>query len=199
MNERGGGHATDEQLVLTYQEDSHGLRGRAAAEELFARYGDRVYGWCFRMVRDHERALDLAQDSMLLACRALPGFRAEARFSSWLFAIVRHRCLRALRRPSLVRDESLDPDVLPEPSASVEETFERDQERIHVLQLVDEVLTPEERRALLLRCEEGLPVDEISRRLGLSSASGARGLLQTARRKLRAALARGRGAEGVEA
>jgi len=45
------------------------------------------------------------------------------------------------------------------------------------------------REALWLRCFEHMPVDEIGRVMRLENASGARGLLQRARRKLRAALA----------
>jgi DNA-directed RNA polymerase specialized sigma24 family protein len=42
---------------------------------------------------------------------------------------------------------------------------------------------------LWLRCFEKVPVDEITRMLGITEASGARGVLQRARRRLRAALA----------
>ena len=38
-----------------------------------------------------------------------------------------------------------------------------------------------------MRCNERMPVDEITRVLDLKTATGARGLLQTARRKLKAA------------
>jgi len=49
-------------------------------------------------------------------------------------------------------------------------------------------LEPLERWTLWLRCFERMPVDEITRVLRIDRASGARGVLQKARRKLRAAL-----------
>ena len=53
-----------------------------------------------------------------------------------------------------------------------------------------------EQEAIYLRCFERLPVDEITSLLSITGASGARGLLQSARRKLRAALAKPPGRKG---
>lgn len=64
------------------------------------------------------------------------------------------------------------------------------QELQQVLHLVHTELDEQERRALMLRSFEQLPVEEITRMLGLDGAAGARALLQRARRKLRAALQR---------
>jgi DNA-directed RNA polymerase specialized sigma24 family protein len=58
-----------------------------------------------------------------------------------------------------------------------------------MLDLVRRHLDPLEREAIWLRCYEGMPVEEITGLLGIDTASGARGILQRARRKLRAALA----------
>ena len=61
-----------------------------------------------------------------------------------------------------------------------------DEERM--LGIIKEVLEPVEQRAIWLRCFEKVPVEEITRLLGIESASGARAVLQKARRKLRTAL-----------
>jgi DNA-directed RNA polymerase specialized sigma24 family protein len=53
---------------------------------------------------------------------------------------------------------------------------------------MNEVLEPAERAALWLRSFERMGMDDISKVLELRNASGARGVLQTARRKLRRAL-----------
>jgi len=58
--------------------------------------------------------------------------------------------------------------------------------------LLRDHLSPLELQAIWLRCFEGLPVPEITRLLGLTHASGARSVLQSAREKLRAALVRRR-------
>jgi DNA-directed RNA polymerase specialized sigma24 family protein len=58
-------------------------------------------------------------------------------------------------------------------------------------------LAPLEQEALWLRCVERMPVDEITRVLGIEGSTGARAVLQSARRKLRAVLDRAHAAEAA--
>ncbi len=183
------GEPTDECLVRAYCRAPETRAGREAADRLLRRYTGRVHAWCAQVVGDSELALDLAQDSLLGAYRALPRFREEARFSSWLFAIVRNRCRSHLRRPGLLEDEA-DPDASPSTDPGPSRAFEEKEGAERLVALMRRTLTPVEQEALWLRCFEKLPVDEITRILDLRAATGARGLLQTARRKLRAALER---------
>ena len=179
---------SDEELVRLAQTDPQGSLGQSAASELFERYQERVYLWCLRRVQNHDRALDLAQDVMLSAYRGLARFEGRSLYSSWLFAIARNRCFRALRRPRLLWDEEAELEDLADQQLGADRLIEDRQEEELVLRLMRQVLEPQEQTALWLRCGEQLPVEEITRRLKLSSSSGARGLLQTARRKLRAAM-----------
>lgn len=191
-----GARVSDEVLVRQAQADGRGEMGRAAASELFDRYRDRVYQWCFRRTQDHERALDLAQDVLISAYRSLDTFQGRAQYSSWLFAIARNRCHRALRPAPLLRDEGTDPELLPGDVSSPDRLLEEREDEEKVLRIMKEVLEPREQVALWLRCFEHLPVDEITRRLDISLSTGARGVLQGARRKLRAALEKSRSTEG---
>jgi RNA polymerase sigma-70 factor (ECF subfamily) len=188
LSRPGRRSASDEDLVRCFQIDPAGATGRAAAGELFERYQERVYLWCFRRVRNHEQALDLAQDALLAAYRNLPRFEHRSLYASWLFAIVRNRCFRVLRAPRFLDAEEGALEAVADERVAPDDAFAAREELERITRLMDEILDPEERLALWMRCEERLPVDEITRRLGVSTASGARGLLQTARRKLRAAI-----------
>lgn len=161
---------------------------REAATELLGRYRERVYRWCYGRVREHELARDLAQDVLLNAYRGLDGFDGRAHFSSWLFAIARNRCLNALRRPALF-EEGVDLDALPalQRGQDMELDAREDEERL--LELIQSALPPQDQLVLWLRCVEKMPVDGITRLLDLQESSGARAVLQRARRRLRAALA----------
>lgn len=196
MSDPPVGHATDEELVRRAQQNPSDPVGRAAASELFGRYQERVYLWCFRRVHDHERALDVAQDVLLSAYRSLASFEGRARYSSWLFAIARNRCYRVLRPASLQRDEEAEPDDLPGEHKGPDALLEEREDEEAILEMVKQVLEPREQLAVWLRCFENLPVEEITRRLDIAVPTGARGVLQSARKKLRAALERRRAREG---
>ncbi len=159
--------------------------GRAAAGELLRRYRRPVYVWCFRYVGEHERALDMAQDVLLTAYQRLGEFEGRAAFSSWLFVIARNRCLNEMRNDG--RREDVEPDSMVDESTGFDERLETEMESRRLLDLAARVLDEEERRALWLRYSELMPVEEITQLLNLDHKSGARALLQRARRKLRAA------------
>ena len=183
---------SDDALLARYRRDPQGDDGRLAAGRLLDRYRGRVYVWCHRMVGDHERALDLAQDALLKAWRALPGFGGRSKVSSWLYAIARNECLVALRPRSLKRDPHVDPaELLVENEDPPAMMMDREEEDA-MERLLRDNLSPVEQEAIWLRCFERLPVPEVTRLLGLTHASGARSVLQSAREKLRAALERRR-------
>jgi len=179
---------TDEQLLARYRRAPESEDGRRAAGHLLARYRGRVYAWAFRLMREHEDALDIAQAVMLKAWRALPQFDGRSRFSSWLFAVTRNECLTALRPRLLVRDDTVDPEAFLVDDSEPGRRLESVEEEAAMEALLHENLSPVERQAIWLRCFEGLPVDEVTRMLGLTHASGARSVLQSAREKLRRAL-----------
>jgi RNA polymerase sigma-70 factor (ECF subfamily) len=182
--------ASDEDLVRRYLADPDGTGGRAAASAVLGRYQNALYLWCFRYVRDHERALDLVQETMLGAFERMDGFAGRARFSSWLFAIARNRCLNAIRRARPLEDGEDALDAVTEPGPSPDQGMVETEDEERILRLIRDELDPIEQRALSLRCFEQLPVDDITRMLGVEGETGARSVLQSARRKLRAALAR---------
>lgn len=184
------GHAgrADEDLVRVVQADPGGPEGRAAASQLFARYQQRVFLWCLRYTKERERALDLSQDVFVRAWRALPSFAWRSKFSWWLFVITRNCCLNAVTAPSLLQDEAADLDALPsaapDPAVAYEQAYDAQATRRLLMEHLDE----QERLALWMRCHERMPIETITAALGLENATGARGLLQRARRRLRAAL-----------
>ena len=180
----------DERLFELAVRNPDSPLARSAASRLLERHQQRVYLWCRRYVPDHERALDLAQEVLLSAYRAMAGFEGRSKFSSWLFAITRNRCLNAVRSKGLWVDDAADPDdtagELPVPEAALE--LEQDEQRLR--DVLARHLDAAEHEALWLSCCERMSVDEITRVMKLDNATGARGLLQRARRRLRAGLER---------
>jgi RNA polymerase sigma-70 factor (ECF subfamily) len=84
---------TDEELiarVLAGDEASYGT--------LVDRYRDYVYTIAVRIVGSDEDAEDVAQEAFVRAYRALPRFRGDSKFSSWLYRISTNRALTHLKR-----------------------------------------------------------------------------------------------------
>lgn len=179
---------SDEDLVRLAGKETVNPSTDDAVSALLGRYQKRVYIWCYRYVHEHEQALDLAQEAMLSAYRNLGSFTGKGRFESWIFAIVRNRCLTAMRKRVLTRDEDIALEELADPGGNPDQHLEEKLEEEALILLADECLNASEQEALYLRCFEHLPVDEITELLNIEEASGARGLLQKARRKLRVAL-----------
>jgi RNA polymerase sigma-70 factor (ECF subfamily) len=83
-----------------------GRGDRAAFTELVARTQASVWRLCAYLV-DHNSADDLTQDTYLRAFRALPGFRGDARVTTWLLTIARRTCAAELDRRSRARETHL--------------------------------------------------------------------------------------------
>ena len=183
---------SEEQAVIRrYQEALAGTgdpdQALGELNQLFSQYQDRVYRVCLRYTPNTEQALELTQDTLLLAFRKLPEFRGEARFSTWLHSLARNLSMNAVRRrrETLVEDGVVDPT---DPRMGALSSLRHSEREALFLRVSSAVLDPIEQEAVYLRYVEQLPQDTITTVLGLSEASGARGLLQRCRRKLTRAL-----------
>ncbi len=94
---------TDESLVLKFQQSGCS----ASLGELVGRHLRRVRSLAFSMLLDATQADDVAQDVFLRVVRALPGFRCESQFSTWLHRITWNVIQTALAN-SASKTESLN-------------------------------------------------------------------------------------------
>lgn len=149
----------DFRLVSRFQQGDEG-----AFDQLVERHRRRVYSLAGRLTSPAE-AEDLAQEIFIAAYRALPGFRGDAAFSTWLYRIAVHLCSRHLRRRRLAVEEldELWPDDRreqdPEQMALNEELQRRVQAAI--LQLPFKL-----RVVVVLRDMHGLSYEEIAQVAG---------------------------------
>jgi RNA polymerase sigma factor (sigma-70 family) len=121
----------------------------------------RVYNLILRMVRNEEDAADLTQETFIKAFRALGRYRSDFAFKSWILKIASNTCLDFLRRsrPQMVSTEEV---TLVEPSAGPAEELARRRIGARIEEAVQ--LLPENlRAAVVLRHQEGMSYEEISR------------------------------------
>jgi RNA polymerase sigma-70 factor (ECF subfamily) len=74
--------ATDQQLVARVQKGD-----KRAFDLLVLKYQHRIFGLISRYVHDADEIQDVAQEAFIKAYRAMPGFRGESAFYTWLYRI----------------------------------------------------------------------------------------------------------------
>lgn len=78
---------------------------RAAFAALVGRHYDRLLGFAWRLTGNRAEAEDLAQDICMALPRKLAGWRAEARFTTWLYRVAMNAA-HDRRRRQAVRDRA---------------------------------------------------------------------------------------------
>lgn len=134
-----------------------------AARALYERHAPRVQAVLVRMVRREDLARDLAQETWMRAFRALPQFREEARFSTWVHRIAVNAALSFLRGPEREWDDVAAAERLPSPRRPERDVFLADR-----LAEALRRLPPGMRRVILLHDVHGLTHHEVAARLGVS-------------------------------
>jgi len=82
-----------------------------AFAELVERHQKKMLNIAYRMLGDYDEACDVVQEAFLAAYKAINKFKAEAKFSTWLYRIViNHTKNRLKQRQSLTRHESTSMD-----------------------------------------------------------------------------------------
>lgn len=165
-------------------------RGDAEAfRQLVEAYQTPAYRLAARMCGP-DSAEDVTQEAFLAAWRALPEFRGDCRFSTWLYRLVSNAAIDCLRREKKHRDTGdVDDLELPDGGPSPQEQAERSDTRAAVRRALDR-LSPEHRQVLLLRFMQELDYGEIARALNVSEGT-VKSRINRAKSKLREVLAAG--------
>lgn len=122
----------------------------------------RVFHFIRRLLGGADDAADLTQETFLRAFQALPRWRPEARFQTWLLQIARNAALDALRQRRRHPDEPLQAHAEPlDPAPSPLHRLQSARDLALLERLLAE-LPHEQREIILLREMEGLSYDELA-------------------------------------
>lgn len=140
---------------------------RAAFDAIVARHQRHVYQLCYRFVRNHEDAADLAQDVFVRAFKGLRNFKGDSQLSTWLYRVGVNVCLNrvAVKRPDL---EPLEPSrYVDDKSDDPFRLVARGERAVEVREAIAQ-LPPKQRATVLLRVYQELSHEEIAGVLGSS-------------------------------
>jgi RNA polymerase sigma-70 factor (ECF subfamily) len=138
---------------------------------LLERYSTQVFSLIVKMVGNREDAEELTQDVFVKAYGALASFRGESSFSTWIYRIAYNMAVSAVRKKKtafMSVDEDRMPDV---PDGEAEEAMPGTtdpEERLRILNLALERLSPEERAVIMLFYKENRSMEEIAAIAGLT-------------------------------
>src|SRR5947199_3571169 len=159
--------STDEELV------ARSMGGDVDSfNQLILRWERPIFALAYRVIGREEDARDVCQETFLRAFRALPGFKGQAKFSSWLYRIALNLCRDWIRRqrraPVMQMPEGVEPgELIAEtgPVESIEDLVSRRQLSALVEQAM--ALLPEEQRtAIILKEYHGMTFQEIADLVG---------------------------------
>lgn len=166
MNEQG-----DADAVLV----ERAKRGEVSAfEMLVVKYQRRIERLVGRMVRDTDLVQDIAQETFIRAYRALPQFRGESAFYTWLYRIAVNTAKKALvekkRDPVVYEGALVSTDEGEEPSrvenelsdGETPETVLAGRQVAATVNAAIDALSEDLRQAIVLREIEGLSYEEIA-------------------------------------
>ncbi|HVR42656.1 MAG TPA: RNA polymerase sigma factor [Thermoanaerobaculia bacterium] len=160
-------HLSDQELMKLLQDGD-----LTPAGEIFDRYSARIYNFSYRFLKSSEAAEDATQEVFVKMIRYAKQFHGEAKLSTWLFSIAANHCRDWLRKADNRNKESEETLLtLPAPGeSSPERDMERKENEVRVQKAL-ELLTPEQREAILLSRYQGLSYAEIAQIAGCSEGA----------------------------
>ena len=125
------------------------------------------------------------------AFRNLDRYRGECRFSTWLYVIARNLCMSALQKRAsepVWAAKAITADLPDAAARNIHAAVETEQTRARNWRFILDTLDQTEAKVMLMHYGEELPLNTVSRVLGLTNKSGAKAYIVSAKRKLNAAM-----------
>lgn len=149
-----------------------------AFEELVKLHQNRVYNLALRMSGNAEDALDLSQETFLRIYKALPLFKEQSAFSTWVYSIASNVCIDFIRKQNKLKTVSLSQEAENDsPSFEIPDNRYHPELEYEKRELRDAIsaglssLSDEHREILVLREICGLSYQEICDSLDLEAGT----------------------------
>jgi RNA polymerase sigma-70 factor (ECF subfamily) len=141
------------------------MKGRENFEDCYIKYANKIYGVAYKMLNNHDDAVDIVQEVFLRAYKNWNNFKGLSKISTYLYRIAVNLSYDYLRRKSKTKKiENLNYENLS--ILSSKDNFESDFHNENILnEIKNEIdnLTEKQKSVFILKTYEGLTYEEIAR------------------------------------
>jgi RNA polymerase sigma-70 factor (ECF subfamily) len=146
---------------------------KMAFRSIVIHYGKIVNNLAYRYTHNETNAEDISQETFIKAFKALPKYKIDAKFSTWLFRITTNASIDYLRKTkNLQSNDSIDqtnetsePITLQQPQTQFSEQLDLNQQIHNAL----DGLTETERMAFTMKHHQGFTIQETANRLKINN------------------------------
>ena len=162
---------------------------KAAFEELYREFHDKLYFFVLKNVGDKHIAEDITEDSFLASMQGITALKEAENYETWLHSIAFNKCRMYFRQKGREDNISLDnenvsEDLHTDDTVMLPEDYADNKELKRSLKKVIEGLRPEQRSAVILYYYDGMPLKKVSEILEISE-NAAKQKLFKARAKIK--------------
>lgn len=165
------------------------LAGRVAAgdgpafDELYRRYGRRVYAFALKRLQNPADAEDVTQEVFFQVCRSIHRYAGRSSLMTWMFGIAHHETCNHLRRrmPPLASLEEAEAMEIASSQPSADRCVDATRALARCCSVLEARVSASQREIFDLRYGENQPVSAIAAKLGKTSHAVKIGLFRTRR------------------
>ncbi len=182
-------HKSLTSLALRQMTDDQCLKRIAAGEEepfqvLFERYGELVFGYCVKLLKDRERAEDASQEAWVKIIKNANKYECQGKFRAWLLQITRNTCFSLFRDLKKNRTEDVsDHEIEDMSQKSILDLMSAEENKAKLKKCIED-LPENQRLALLVWMTEDKSYEEIAEHMQ-TSVSAVKSLLFRSRQSLK--------------
>lgn len=159
----------------------------SAFEKLYDSFGQRVYFTALKLTGSPAEAEDILQDTFLTAFEKLGGLNFPENFGAWVTRIAVNKCNRFFKDKALADGEEVSETLTDEESIIPDNYVDDEQKRKIIMDIIDRVLTEQQRQTVILYYYDELSVSEIAKAMNCSTGT-VTSRLSAARAKIKEAV-----------
>jgi len=141
--------------------------------ELYDRFSKKIYNKCLGFAKSQAEAEDLTQDIFLMLYIKLASFQGKSKFSSWVYSFTYNFCVNYVNRDMGRKISNESDSISNEGKQIANEVGDEEVLRLRSYKLKKalEYISAEDKKILLLKYQDGVSINELTKLLALSESA----------------------------